>query len=168
MIFIGMGANLMHPVYGEPVNSLKAAIRTLEQPDLMVIKRSSWYKTAPVPVSDQPWFVNNVIEVETSLPMEGLLSRLHEVEKEFGRVREVKWEARVLDLDLLAYDNQITLNQDQTKGSVVPHPFMQERAFVLAPLAEIAPDWVHPTLQQSAAELLARLSPVQAFEIVPD
>ncbi len=167
MILVGMGANLDHPVHGEPVNSLKAAIRELEKKQVKIIRQSSWYRTAPVPVSDQPWFVNAVLYVSTERSAGELLSLLHEVEREFGRIRDVKWEARVLDLDLLSYDTVVTDNRDQADGNVVPHPHMQERAFVLAPLAEIAPDWRHPTLDRTAKELLALLDTEQEFEIVP-
>ncbi len=167
MILIGMGANLLHPVYGEPLNSLKVAIDELVSRGLTITHQSSWYRTEPVPVSDQPWFVNAVVAVSTDLEVQDLLQLLHSVEREFGRVRDVKWEARVLDLDLLAYNNVVTINQDQSKGGVVPHPHMQERGFVLAPLLEIAPDWSHPVSGRLAKELLDGLSEAQVFEIVP-
>ncbi|MEP3245349.1 MAG: 2-amino-4-hydroxy-6-hydroxymethyldihydropteridine diphosphokinase [Sneathiella sp.] len=167
MILVGMGANLEHPVYGAPLNSLEEAVRVLKKQGVKIIRQSSWYRTEPVPVSDQPWFVNAVLAVETKLDMPSFLSFLHEVEQGFGRVRDIKWEARVLDLDLLAYHEEITENTDQAAGGVVPHPFMQERAFVLAPLCEILPDWQHPLLKHSASELLAALGEPPAFEIVP-
>lgn len=167
MILIGMGANLLHPVYGEPLNSLKAAIEELKEAGLDVIGQSSWYRTAPVPVSDQPWFVNAVIEVKTDLSAPDLLSRLHAIEREFGRVREIRWEARVLDLDLLVYHDQVTDNQDQAQGSVIPHPFMHQRGFVLVPLQEIRADWRHPVYEKTADQLLQDLGEQQDFEIVP-
>ncbi len=166
MILVGMGANLEHPVYGAPLDSLEEAVRVLKKHGVKIIHQSSWYRTEPVPVSDQPWFVNAVLAVETKLDMSSFLSFLHEIEQGFGRVRDVKWEARVLDLDLLAYHEEITDNTDQTAGGVVPHPFMQERAFVLAPLCEILPDWEHPLSKRSASELLAALGEPPAFEIV--
>ncbi|MEH6404688.1 MAG: 2-amino-4-hydroxy-6-hydroxymethyldihydropteridine diphosphokinase [Sneathiella sp.] len=166
MILVGLGANLLHPVYGDPINSLKAAVNELTKLGLTITHQSSWYRTAPVPVSDQPWFVNAVLAVQTHLDVSDLLSLLHSVERQFGRVRDVRWEARVLDLDLLAYGNLISTNQDQIAGDVVPHPHMHERIFVLAPLAEICPDWEHPRLKCTAADLLSEFEGEQGFEVV--
>jgi 2-amino-4-hydroxy-6-hydroxymethyldihydropteridine diphosphokinase len=157
MILIALGANLNHPLYGEPINSLRAAITEIEQSGLQITAKSSWYKTAPVPVSDQPWFVNAVIEIETSLTAADLLNLLHTIERKFGRVREIQWEARVLDLDLLAYGSLVTENKDQVAGNVIPHPRMHERLFVMAPLSEIAPNWIHPILSQTAKEIVQKL-----------
>jgi len=166
MILIAMGANLDHPVHGAPVNSLAAAVAVLNVLDIQVVSQSSWYKTAPVPISDQPWFVNAVIAVQTEMLAPDLLQALHKIEAQFGRVREAKWEARVLDLDLIAYNGLVTDNRDQGAGGVVPHPHMQDRAFVLAPLNEIAPDWQHPLTGQTAAQMMAGLEAAPAFEIV--
>lgn len=157
MILIALGANLNHPLYGEPINSLRAAVTEIEQSGLQITAKSSWYKTAPVPVSDQPWFVNAVIEIETSLTAADLLNLLHTIERKFGRVREIQWEARVLDLDLLAYGSLVTENKDQVAGNVIPHPRMHERLFVMAPLSEIAPNWIHPILSQTAKEIVQKL-----------
>lgn len=167
MILIGIGANLLHPVYGEPLNSLKAAVDKLKETGLNVVRQSSWYRTEPVPVSDQPWFVNAVLEVSTDLSVPELLSHLHTIERDFGRVRDIRWEARVLDLDLLVYHDQVTLNQDQAAGGVIPHPFMHQRGFVLVPLQEIQPDWRHPVLDKTAHQLLQDIGGEHGFEIVP-
>lgn len=166
MILLGLGANLLHPVHGEPINSLNVAVKELSKLGLTITHQSSWYKTAPVPVSDQPWFVNAVLAVQTHLNISDLLELLHSVERNFGRIRDVKWEARVLDLDLLAYGTVVSQNQDQKVGDVVPHPHMHERAFVLAPLAEICPDWKHPVFGRTAGELLGELEDEQSFEVV--
>jgi 2-amino-4-hydroxy-6-hydroxymethyldihydropteridine diphosphokinase len=166
MILIGLGANLLHPIYGEPLETLKAALEQIKTQGIVIEKQSSWYRTEPVPVSEQPWFVNAVIAVSTDLAAEDLLQVLHQIEQKFGRVREMKWEARVLDLDLLAYDEYISENQDQTQGSVIPHPHMQDRAFVLVPIKEILEAWQHPRLGQGIDELLDGLDSVPEFEIV--
>jgi len=157
MIFIGLGANLMHPNYGEPIKTVTAAVRALDEAGLKVIRRSTWYKSAPVPMSDQPWFVNGVAEVETDKSAEDVLRILHEVEREFGRIREIKWEARVLDLDLIDYHGQSSDNKTQSSGGVFPHPHMHERAFVLVPLQELVADWRHPILKKTISELLTRM-----------
>jgi len=166
MIFIAMGANLPHPEYGDPVNTLIAARKELRRRGVGILASSSWYRTAPVPVSDQPWFVNSVLSVSYDGPAEELLAVLHEIEEKFGRIRTGKWEARILDLDLLAYQNSVTENQSQTSGLVLPHPLMHERAFVMVPLAEMSPDWCHPRLRQSAAELAILTEKGQTFELV--
>ncbi|MEH6526362.1 MAG: 2-amino-4-hydroxy-6-hydroxymethyldihydropteridine diphosphokinase [Sneathiella sp.] len=163
MILIGLGANLHHPIYGSPAETIKAAIQALN--GLFDIQmQSSLYQSAPVPISDQPWFINAVIGVSTSITLKETLNILHNIEKEFGRVRKLAWEARVLDLDLLTFYEEITENKDQRIGPVVPHPFMAERRFVLVPILEIAPAWKHPVLKLTAAEMLAFLPDGQKLE----
>ncbi|MEH6547110.1 MAG: 2-amino-4-hydroxy-6-hydroxymethyldihydropteridine diphosphokinase, partial [Sneathiella sp.] len=137
MILIGLGANLHHPIYGSPVETIKAAIQALNGL-FDVQKQSSLYQSAPVPISDQPWFTNAVIGVSASTTLKETLKVLHNIEEEFGRVRKLTWEARVLDLDLLTFCDEITENKDQRVGPVVPHPLLAERRFVLAPILEIA------------------------------
>ena len=102
-ILIGLGANLPSPEHGPPVATLEAAVAALAARGLAIRARSRWWESAPVPISDQPWYVNGVVEVETALAPEALLALLHEVEAEFGRHRSVPNAPRVLDLDLLAY-----------------------------------------------------------------
>lgn len=126
----------------------------------MVI-RSRWFRTAPVPVSDQPWFVNGVIGVSTGLEPSDLLSLLHAVEADFGRTRMVRNEARILDLDLIAYDDLVT---DGATPPALPHPRMHERAFVLLPLSDIAPDWRHPVTGTALPDLIAALPAEQRAE----
>ncbi len=138
---------------GSPRITLEAALAALEEAGVRIVKRSSWYTSAPVPASDQPWYVNGVVAGETSLGPEALLELLHGVEAAFGRVREEKNGARTLDLDLLAHGNTVQTAQ----SPLLPHPRLHERAFVMVPLAEIAPEWRHPVLDRTAAEILAAI-----------
>ena len=101
-----------------------------------------------MPVSDQPWFVNGVARVETTLDPTALLSLLRRLEQEFGRQRSVRNAARTLDLDIIDYDGKV----ENTPELTLPHPRMQDRAFVLLPLAEIAPGWRHPALGKAVED----------------
>lgn len=155
MIFIALGANLEHPRWGSPQATCTAALGALAAPDLVPTRRSRWYESAPVPASDQPWYVNGVAELATDLDPAQLLARLHGVEADFGRVRGAVNAARVLDLDLIAFDDRAS-----APGGVpiLPHPRMHERLFVLLPLAELAPAWRHPRLGFGLSELIAALA----------
>jgi 2-amino-4-hydroxy-6-hydroxymethyldihydropteridine diphosphokinase len=151
MIFIGLGANLDSATHGPPVTTLSAALDLLSTPDCTVSRRSSWYRSAPVPASSQPWFVNGVAQLESEMGPETLLARLHSIEARFGRVRSVPNAPRTIDLDLLAYDDQILQSEP---GPIIPHPRMHERAFVLLPLRELAPDWVDPRSGRRLQDLI--------------
>lgn len=158
MIFIGLGANLESPRFGSPLATLQAALRALDSTNSRIVASSGWYRSAPVPISGQPDYVNGVAQIETGSSPAALLAQLHEIEYEFGRERSIRNEARVLDLDLLAYDDQIL---DDPAGPQVPHPRLHERAFVLLPLSELAPVWVHPRSGQEITTLIAALPTVQ-------
>lgn len=156
MIVVGLGANLPHPRLGAPCNTLEAALDSLQARGVQVLARSSWYDSPPWPpsLSHQPWYVNGVVLVATPAAPDRLLRLLHEIEWSFGRVRSGRWAPRCLDLDLIAYDDRITQGTGRHGSAVLPHPRVAERAFVLAPLAEIAPDWRHPATGATAAEML--------------
>lgn len=157
-ILIGLGANLPAAGHAGPRDALEAALAALTAQGVAVLQRSGWWESAPVPASDQPWYVNGVARVETKLGPAALLALLHRLEAEFGRERRVRNEARALDLDLLAYRGEI-LNGPEPP--ILPHPRLAERAFVLLPLAEILPDWRHPRTRETLPELIRRLPPGQ-------
>lgn len=150
-IFIGLGANLDSD-YGPPRETLGAALASLNADGVKVIACSPWYQSAPVPVSDQPWYVNGVASVETSLSPEALLDKLLGLETGFGRVRTVANAPRVCDLDLLDYRGRII--GEEAEGPDIPHPRMHQRAFVMLPLQDLAPHWVHPVLKASVSALV--------------
>ena len=153
-VYIGLGANLPSPEHGTPRATLEAAMRMLEARGLAIVARSALYESEPVPVSDQPWYLNAVIEVTTDLAAPETLALLHSVENAFGRVRVLRNEARVLDLDLLDHRGQVREGPD---SPLLPHPRLVDRAFVLLPLRDIAPDWHHPVSGLTVAELLESL-----------
>jgi 2-amino-4-hydroxy-6-hydroxymethyldihydropteridine diphosphokinase len=148
MILIALGANLPSAA-GPPAETLRAALGVLAEAGVEPINISSLHETVAWPDPDDPPFVNAVAEVTTNLSPPELLRVLHKIERQFGRERSVRNAPRTLDLDLLDYDGRIDAGPP-----VLPHPRMHERAFVLAPLAEIAPDWRHPVSGRSATELL--------------
>jgi len=158
MILIGLGANLPSRA-GPPAATLEAALAALERRGIRILRRSGLWESAPVPASDQPWFVNAAAALATGLGPEELLRELHAVEAEFGRIRHGANAARSLDLDLLAHGVEMR----QTDGGLIlPHPRLAERAFVLLPLREIAPEWRHPVSGRSLAQMIAALAPGQA------
>ncbi len=154
MILIGLGANLPSLRHGPPQATLEGALLALADVGVRVIARSRWYESAPMPPSDQPWFVNGVARVETARDPAELLELLLAIERGLGRERRAANAPRVMDLDLLAYGEVIS---DGAEGPVLPHPRLHERAFVLLPMREIAPDWRHPALGQSVGELIEAL-----------
>ena len=130
MMYVALGSNI-----GERANYLAEAIQAMAVNGLQVTKESSVYETAPVGYTDQPSFYNMVVEVEPSLSAEAALLQLQQIERDLGRERLFKNGPRTIDLDILVYNSE----DIQSKQLTVPHPRMHERAFVLAPCAEIAP-----------------------------
>jgi 2-amino-4-hydroxy-6-hydroxymethyldihydropteridine diphosphokinase len=161
-IFLGAGANLPHERYGSPRQTLEAALVELGRRGVRPLRVSPWYRTAPVPASDQPWFENAVAEVDSGLPADALLAELHAVEAAFGRARTVPNAARPIDLDLLDYRGEIAAGGPGK--ATLPHPRMAGRAFVLRPLADLAPHWRHPVTGRPIADLLRALPADQAAE----
>ena len=161
MILLGIGANLPGVRHGTPLATCEAALADMEKAGIRVAGHSRWYRSAPVPASSQPWYVNGVARVETGLGATALLTRLHRIEADLGRQRGEPNAARVIDLDILDMNGLVTTGED---GPVLPHPRMHQRAFVLLPLAEVAPGWRHPVSGLGVEELLARLPAGQTAE----
>ncbi len=164
MILIGLGSNLPTPEGHAPAENLRQALRNLEHSTISVETVSSFYESAPVPDDGSPCYVNAVASVSTRLAPEELLSTLLNIEARLGRRRSVPNAPRIIDLDLLACGSVILSASLLT----LPHPRMMERAFVLAPLAEIAPDWRHAVTGESAVEALTKVDPAQIRRLIAD
>jgi 2-amino-4-hydroxy-6-hydroxymethyldihydropteridine diphosphokinase len=154
--YLGLGSNI-----GDREANLRAAVGRLRTPDLRVLRISPVYETEPVDYIQQRWFLNLVVEAETSLfPMQ-LLARVARVERALGRVRAVPKGPRTIDIDILLYGKAVIRSQ----ALEIPHPRMGERRFVLAPLADLAPDLQHPVAHRTVSEMLAA-APAQTIRRV--
>lgn len=169
MILVALGANLPGPDGAPAIETCRRAAAALDAlPGLRLRALSRWYATAPIPPTPGvPDYINGVALLEprpgAAAPSpEALLAALQGIEAGAGRVRPYPNAPRTLDLDLLDLDGQVRAGPDP----ILPHPRLQDRAFVLAPLADIAPGWVHPVLGRRAAELLAGLGP-QEVRLLP-
>ena len=148
--YVALGSNL-----GDKEANLRRALELLIERGVEIVKTSTFISTEPYGVTDQPTFLNGVCEVRTSLEPLALLHILLAIEQEMGRVRLRHWGERNIDLDLLLYEDVVM----DTQELKLPHPDMQNRDFVLLPLAEIAPALIHPTLRKNISELVICLSP---------
>ena len=149
-VYLGIGSNL-----GNREENIRRALSILDEMDGITVRTvSSCYETEPVgPVTGQDDFYNVAAEIETTLGPRDLLVCANSVEQRLGRVREERWGPRTIDIDILLWEDMVVDEDELT----IPHPEMERRAFVLTPLAEIAPEVIHPTAQRSIAELASQL-----------
>lgn len=182
-VLIAIGANLSfggHP----PQDTLRAALAEMEAQGVEIIASSRFFVTPCFPPGAGPDYVNAAVAVRMPLGCDtmSLLERFHQIEAQFGRERVQRWGMRTLDIDLLAYGDSVLpdaatqtrwrdlpadAQKRETPGQLIlPHPRLQDRAFVLVPLADIAPDWRHPLTQRSVREMLAALDPADVAGVV--
>jgi 2-amino-4-hydroxy-6-hydroxymethyldihydropteridine diphosphokinase len=146
VVYLSLGSNL-----GDRAANLERAIEALSAIGVQVLRQSSTYETEPVDFLSQPWFLNCVVEAETSLMPRQLLIELQAIERRLGSQKVVPRGPRIIDLDVLFYGSAVI----HAAGMEIPHPRLAERRFVLVPLAELVPELRHPVLRATAAELLA-------------
>lgn len=180
--FIALGAN-------QPDDTrliylrVKACLENIAHAEVVIRQTSRFYQTPCFPAGAGPDFINAIAELETSLSPQKLLQHLHSVEANHGRIREIRWGPRTLDIDLLSVDQHVLPNPEtfqkwlnlpleEQKTSapdtlILPHPRIQDRSFVLVPWADIAPDWIHPVTGLSVKQMLAQLDPADVNQIVP-
>ena len=159
MILIALGANLSSQ-FGSPRATLKRAILEIDKRGIRVLYQSPIYLTAPVPISDQPWYHNAVVGVSTDKSPQQLIETLQSIEMNFGRVRTERNAPRMIDLDIVAYDDVVTDNHNL----IIPHPRAHERAFVLYPLRDIEPRWVQPISQKTISQMITDLPKEQEIQ----
>lgn len=146
--YLGLGSNI-----GNTKDNLDSAIKILnESKNCNILQVSSFYKTKPVGVTNQPDFLNAVVKIETQLSPEELLKLINSIENKLGRIRTIKWGPRTIDIDILIYGN-IIINKENL---VIPHPAMMERSFVLEPLSEIEPNMIMPN-GENISDVLGRI-----------
>ena len=179
---IAIGSNVTSK-HGSPKSTVNTAISVLNTDSLIVLAESRLYSTPCVPIGAGPDYVNAVVTVKTALSADDLLSTLNRIEAEFDRERTNRWAARTLDLDIIDYGGLISpdpqiywqwrrrpidLQANRTPDCLIlPHPRMQDRAFVLVPLCDVAPDWVHPVTGATARQMLAALPQADVAAVKP-
>jgi 2-amino-4-hydroxy-6-hydroxymethyldihydropteridine diphosphokinase len=178
---VAIGANLLSAL-GTPEQAVRAAIAQLET-QFDGFAASRLFRCPAFPAGSGPDFVNAAVRFETHLLADAVLARLHNIESTLGRVRGVRWASRVIDLDLIALGDLVqpnvatqnawrglTLEQQMVEAPdqlILPHPRMQDRGFVLKPLADVAPDWTHPLLDHTVAQMLSDLPREDTADVVP-
>lgn len=179
---VALGANLPHDDQ-LPVETLAAAIRAMTDEGFDAVVQSRFYRTPCFPAGAGPDYVNAALRATWAGDAAAALAALHRIEARFGRSRESRWGARTLDLDLIALDDSVLPDatvqaawaalpaarqaQETPDRLILPHPRLQDRAFVLVPLADVAPDWRHPVTRRSTLQMLAALPEALRAEVTP-
>ncbi|MBN1898060.1 MAG: 2-amino-4-hydroxy-6-hydroxymethyldihydropteridine diphosphokinase [Spirochaetes bacterium] len=144
-VYLSLGSNI-----GDREKNIINALRLLKIKGIPITKMSSLYESEPVGIEDQPWFYNMVIKISSSLQPDKILKIVKDIEAEIGRMWTTKWGPRVIDIDILFYEDQIV----NMENLVIPHKEFHNRDFVLVPMVEIEPDFIHPVLKKSIEDIL--------------
>ena len=145
LMYLLLGANL-----GDPLKQLQLAKIEIEERIGQLIKKSSIYESESWGIKDQPVFFNQILLIKTLLTSDSALKMIMKIEEDLGRIRKNKWGSRLIDIDILYFNNEIV----DLENLKIPHPYISERNFTLVPLAEIAPNYIHPILQKTNKQLL--------------
>ncbi len=148
-VYIAFGSNI-----GDRYVAVSDAFKLIEESGMKILLKSQIIETEPYGYEDQPPFINGALLVETELSCREVLTNLLAIEKELGRVRKFKWGPRIIDLDIIFFNEEIYDEEDLK----VPHPDMKNRIFVLKPLKDICPEYIHPVFKKSVAEILEELN----------
>lgn len=143
-VYISFGSNI-----GNRKKAIEEAFYLIEQNNMRITKKSTIFETEPYGYTEQPSFLNGALEVKTDLSCREVLEKLLYIEKEIGRVRKFKWGPRLIDLDIIFFNDEVYDEEDLK----VPHPDMHNRDFVLKPLSELCPNFIHPVLKKTVKEL---------------
>lgn len=178
---IGLGSNWCPDIVSSRL-LIDQTVASLRQQNINILAISAFYQTEPFPANGDPDFVNAVVLVETDLSPGAVLDVLHTIENDMGRTRTHRWEQRLIDIDLLYYGDQILpdlatqthwqdlpLSDQMTSAPdqlILPHPRIQDRPFVLIPLRDVAPNWMHPVLNKSVTDMCASLDPAEIAKVV--
>lgn len=180
--YLAYGSNLPSQ-FGESQKLVEIALERLSTKGICILQKSGHFRSSAYPPGSGPDFVNGVVAVESPLTASQLLDVCHDIERELGRTREVRWEARVLDLDLIDFGGHVLpdaathkrwrdLDEETQKVNapdrlLLPHPRVQDRAFVLVPLRAVAPNWRHPATGQDIGALIDALAPQDVADVQP-
>ena len=180
--YVAFGGNVATSC-GNPQETMKQAIKMIQDRGVRITSVSRFFETPAFPAGSGPNFANGVLVIDEDRPAEALLAFLHEIEAEFGRKRVSRWGARTLDLDVLAVDDRVMPSvetwrkwrdlplekqmEDTPDCMILPHPRLQDRAFVLVPFADVAPDWTHPVIGLTVAQMCAALPKNLRDEVKP-
>lgn len=162
MILLALGANLPSR-FGTPLQTLSGVLAVLPEFGVRVLRASRFFSNPAVPASNQPDYVNCVVEVATDSSPQALLDACLEIERQLGRVRGEKWGPRSVDIDIVDFEGQMMVTDELT----LPHPRLAERAFVLVPLLDLDPEWEHPILGRTAKDLAESLDPAARASVLP-
>ena len=157
MILLGLGSNLASD-FGDRFKNIELAISYLELHDIKVLKKSSYYETPSYPDKEKPKFINVVISISSNLKIGDLITILISIESSLGRKRGLKNDPRTCDIDIIDFDSQIMSFKYKNSFFSVPHKKASYRNFVLIPLREIFPDWMHPKTKENISILIDQLS----------
>ena len=156
LVYLGLGSNL-----GDRKGAIERAIEKMAEQGIRVVRRSSLFETEPMELRDQPWFLNLVVEAETELFPRQLLNKILAIERELGRRRRERNGPREIDIDVLLYGKSVV----RIDALEIPHPRMQDRRFVLAPLIELAPEMRHPVVKKTFRQLLETLEGQRVVQV---